>query len=136
MRDARLVLTSLISDWASQTPDRVFMQEVGGSSLTYQQYDETIRRWAEAYRRLRVAPGDRVVTMLPASIKASCAWLGLAWLRAVEVPCNTSYRGRMLSYLAGQSGAKTMVVAKEFLPRLEEVAENLKGLRTLVVIGE
>jgi acyl-CoA synthetase (AMP-forming)/AMP-acid ligase II len=52
MRDARLVLTSLISDWASQTPDRVFMQEVGGSSLTYRQYDETIRRWAEAYRRL------------------------------------------------------------------------------------
>ena len=106
MRSKNLLLPSLISQRARENPDRVFLQEVDGSTFTYREYDDSILRWAEAFRRIGIAQGDHVFTMLPTSAAASCAWLGLAWLRAIEAPCNTAYRGRSLGYLIDNSGAK------------------------------
>src|SRR5262249_37196363 len=128
-------LPVMIAERARQHPDHVFIEEVDGLSLTYAAYDDLIRRWAAAYQRIGVEAGDRVVTMLPSSVTASCAWVGLAWLRAVEVPCNTEYRGRMLGYLVSNAGANTIVIAEEFLDRLVEVADELPELRTVVVLG-
>jgi crotonobetaine/carnitine-CoA ligase len=135
MRDKGLVLPVLLAQRARELPDHVFIEEVDGRSLTYSAYDAEVRSWSTAYRRVGVTAGDRVVTMLPASVSASCAWLGLAWLRAVEVPCNTEYRGRMLGYLIANSGAHTIVIAEQYLDRLAEVAGDLSDLRTVVVLG-
>jgi crotonobetaine/carnitine-CoA ligase len=129
-------LPVLLAERARQVPDHVFIEEVGGGRLTYAEYDEELRRWAAAYRRLGVQAEERVVTMLPACIAASCAWLGLAWLRAVEVPCNTEYRGRMLGYLIANSGARTIVISERYLDRLVEVAGDLPDLKTVVVLGD
>jgi crotonobetaine/carnitine-CoA ligase len=129
-------LPVMIAERARQHPDHVFIEEVDGLSLTYAAYDDLIRRWASAYRRLGVASGDRVVTMLPSNVAASCAWLGLAWLRAIEVPCNIEYRGRMLGYLVANAGASTIVIADEFVDRLVEVADEIPELRTVVVLGD
>jgi crotonobetaine/carnitine-CoA ligase len=135
MQDKTLVLPTLISERARQNPDRTFVEEVGGGSLTYAEFDAANRRWAASYRRVGVREGDRVVTMLPSSVTASSVWLGLAWLRAIEVPCNTAYRGRMLGYLIRNSEAETMVIADRYLDRLPEVAGDLANLRTIVVVG-
>ncbi len=135
MRDKNLLLPSLISRRARGNPDRVFLQEVDGESFTYREYDDAILRWAEALRQIGVTPGDHVVTMLPTSAAASCAWLGLAWLRAIEAPCNTAYRGRSLGYLIENSQAKAVVIADRFLARLPEVAGALENVHTVVVVG-
>jgi carnitine-CoA ligase len=135
MRDNELLLPMIIKQRALEQGDRVFVEEVGGPSLTYGEYHDAILRWADAYRRVGVTAGDRVVTMLPSSAAASCAWLGLAWLRAVEVPCNVAYRGRMLEYLIRDSEAETMVIADCFVDRLTDGAVALGSLRTIVVVG-
>jgi crotonobetaine/carnitine-CoA ligase len=129
-------LPVLLAERARSHPDHVFIEEVDGPSYTYAAYDDRIRRWAAAYQRLGVAADDRVVTMLPASVDASCAWLGLAWLRAVEVPCNTEYRGQMLRYLIANSQAETIVIADVFVERLMAVAAELPDLRNVVVVGD
>jgi crotonobetaine/carnitine-CoA ligase len=126
---------ALVADRAREFPDRVFLEEVGGKSWTYSEYHDFALRWAEALRRVGVTAGDRVVTMLSPSAAASCAWLGISWLRAIEVPCNTAFRGRMLGYLVDNSGAETIVIEDRFLDRLSEVADDLKTVRTVVVLG-
>jgi crotonobetaine/carnitine-CoA ligase len=130
------VLPVLLAQRARERPDHVFIEEVDGRSCTYAEYDREIRTWSSAYQRVGVEAGDRVVTMVPASVDASCAWLGLAWLRAVEVPCNTEYRGRMLGYLIANSGARVIVIADQYLDRLAEVAGDLPELQTVVVLGD
>jgi crotonobetaine/carnitine-CoA ligase len=135
MRDKNLVLPALLAQRAAEYPEHIFIDEVGGRSVSYRQYDEEIHRWAEAYRRIGVSAGDRVVTMLPASATASCAWLGLSWLRGLEVPCSTEYRGRMLGYVVANSGAHTIVIADRYLDRLAEVVADLPEVKTVVVIG-
>jgi carnitine-CoA ligase len=135
MMDSNLLLPVLIARRAQDDPHRIVVEEVGGPSLSYADYHELILRWAAAYQRLGVSAGDRVVTMLPSSAAASCAWLGLTWLRAIEAPCNLAYRGRMLEYLVRDSEARIVVIADQFLDRLAEVASDLKALDAIVVIG-
>ena len=131
-----LVLPHLLAARAQEHPDRTFLQEVDGRSVTYAEMHSAALTWADAYRRLGVRPGDRVAVMLPTDIDAVSAWLGLSWLRAVEVPVNTAYVGRMLRYLLEHSGSKLLVTVGEYVDRLREVADGLAHLETVVVIDD
>ena len=133
MLDRRMVLPQLLAGLAASEPDVVAMQDVDGRSETRRELHETNLRWADAFRRLGVQPGEHVVTMLPNSFEAYHAWLGLAWLGATEVPANTMYRGRMLRYLVEDSGAEVLVISPRYLPQLREVAADLSRLRVVAV---
>ena len=86
MLDRSLVLPHLLAQHAADVPDRIAMIDVEGRTATYRQLQDTYRTWADALRRIGVAPGHTVATMLPNSFVAYEAWLGAAWLGSVEVP--------------------------------------------------
>ncbi len=128
-----LVLPHLLASRAAECPDRTFLQEVDGRSISYADLHRDTLTWADAYRRLDMGPGDRVAVMLPTGIDAVSAWLGLSWLRAWEVPVNTGYVGRMLHYLLEHSRSKLLVTVSDYLERLGDVAADLTHLETVVV---
>ena len=130
--DRSLILPHLIARRAQETPERVYLEDVAGPSLTYARTHEMARRWARAFQRLGVRPDHTVLSMLPTGFDAVGAWLGLGWLRAIEVPVNTAYQGRMLRYVIENSRAEVLVIAERYLPRLAEVADGL-SLRAVVV---
>jgi crotonobetaine/carnitine-CoA ligase len=127
------VLPHLIARHVADVPDRVAMLDVEGRQSTYRELQDTYRTWSDALRRIGVQSGDNVVTMLPNSFVAFEAWLGVAWLRAVEVPVNNGYLGDMLRYLLDDSRAEVLVIARRFVDRLVEVAGELHHLRTVIV---
>ena len=127
------VLPHLLAGRAAECPDRTFLQEVDGRSISYADLYRSTLTWADAYRRFGTEPGDRVAVMLPTGIDAVSAWLGLSWLRAWEVPVNTGYVGRMLRYLLEHSRSKFLVTAADYLERLGDVAEGLTALEAIVV---
>ncbi len=128
------VLPHLLARLADEQPDAIAMQDVAGRELTRRELHEENLRWADAFRRAGVAPGEHVVTMLPNSFEAFHAWLGLTWLGAIEVPANNMYRGQMLRYLIDNSEATTLVLSERFVPQLAEVAADLGALSTVVVL--
>jgi crotonobetaine/carnitine-CoA ligase len=112
------VLPEIVRSRAETTPDQLAMIEVdGGRSLTWRECHEEALRWAAAYRRLGVGAGDTVLTMLPNSVDAHIAWLALSWLRAIEVPVNNEYQGKMLAYIAKNCRARILTVADRFTRR-------------------
>lgn len=113
-RPPEVVLTDMLRRRARDAPDAVAVQEVGGRTLTWREVLDESLRWADAYRRAGVGPGDHVVTMMPNSVDAYFAWLGLAWLRAIEVPVNNMYKARMLEYIVTNSGARLALIADRF----------------------
>jgi crotonobetaine/carnitine-CoA ligase len=127
------VLTDLIRRLGEDLPDEVAIQEVTGRSLTWGELADQALRWASAYKRAGVTQGENVLTMVPNSVEAYFAWLGLGWLRAVEVPVNTMYLGRMLRYVVSNSEARVLVVATRFLERFADIADALAGVETIVV---
>ncbi len=124
-----------VARWAGQTPDTVALQEVGGRSLTYAELHDTALRWAGAFERAGVTAGSHVATFLPARLEAQFAMLGLAWLRAVEVPLNAAHRGELLGQALERADATAVVVDASLAPTLAEVAGQLPRLRTAIVVG-
>ena len=133
MLDRAQVLPHLIARHVADVPDRVAMLDVDGHRATYRELQDPYRTWSDAIRRLGVGPGATVATMLPNSFVAFEAWLGVAWLRAIEVPINNAYLGDMLRYLLDDSRAEVLVISQRFVDRLAGVAGELEHLRTVVI---
>jgi carnitine-CoA ligase len=51
------------------------------------------------------------------------------------VPLNTAYRGASLAHSVGLCRARLMIADPSFLPRIAEVAADLPGLQTVVLLG-
>ncbi|MBM3345225.1 MAG: AMP-binding protein [Betaproteobacteria bacterium] len=122
-----LVLPNLIARRAAAFPDRVFLQHVDGSQMTYRQLHEKALRWAGGLARLGVKRGDTVLVMLPNGFDAIVAWLAISHSGAMEVPVNTGYRGRILEYIINNSTAKVMITCTQFLERVDFVADGIEG---------
>ena len=129
------VLPNLIAGRAGATPDRIAIQCVDGTSMTYGELHRQNVLWAAAYRRAGVGGGDHVASMVVHSFSSYSVWLGLSLLKAVEVPANTGYRGNMLAYLIENSEARLLVISAQFCDRLAEVADGLSNLETVVVLN-
>ena len=133
MLDRNLVLPHRLSHLADVDPDGLAMLDVDGRTATFAEARDTMRAWAAGYARLGVRESQPVLTLVPNSFESYYAWLGLAWLKALEVPTNTMYRGTMLAYLLNNSGAEIAVMSARFLDRLAEVAGDVEHLKTVVV---
>jgi carnitine-CoA ligase len=128
------VLPNLIAGRAAATPERIAIQCVDGTAMTYGQLHQENIRWAAAYRGGGVRAGDNVASMVVHSFASYSVWLGLSWLKAIEVPANTGYRGNMLAYLIENSEARLLVISQQFCDRLAEVAHRVPNLETVVVL--
>ena len=134
--EERLVLPRLLHERAGTNPDRVFLQEVAGRTFTYRQLDNAILTWTDALRRAGVAPGDVVSVMIPNTAETVIIWMGIAWCGAIELPVNSSFKGKMLSDLLVASKARLLVVHERFVERVREVVADMPKLETIVVLGE
>ena len=133
MLDRRLVLPHAIAEAAARNPDAVAMIDVTGRNDTFAELANLVWQWAAALSRLGVSSGETVMTMLPNSFESYYAWLGVAWLRAIEVPLNTQYRGQMLAYATNHSEAKVAVISQRYLDCLEPLVGELVHLKCVLV---
>lgn len=122
-----------IAAWAEREPDRPFLHEVGGASRTYGELHRAVLRWADAFRRAGIEPGENVPAMVRTDIAAQEHWLGLGWLRAVRTGVNTDFRGQSLVYVLSDCLARRMICDQEFLDRVAEVAPDLGRLELVIV---
>jgi crotonobetaine/carnitine-CoA ligase len=125
-----------IDHQAALTPDKPFAQDVAGPQLTYAEARDAGMVWSRGLVAAEVVAGTHVAMMVPTSLAFVEAFLGLARLRAVPVPLNTDFKGRMLVYVLENSQAEIMIVAARYVERLRDVAHDLHHLRRLVVIPE
>jgi len=133
MLDQGHVLPHAIIDAASARGDALAMLDVAGRRRSFNDVRDEMMRWAGAYAALGVTPGSTVLTMVPNSFECYDVWLGLVWLRAIEVPANTGYRGPMLAYILNNSEAALAVISERYLDRLALIADDLVHLKCLVV---
>ena len=130
-----LVLPQLVHARAQSTQgSQPFLAEVGGEWRSYSEVDQAAREWVKAMQQLGVKTGSRVAVMLPTSIESMLLWLACGWLRAFEVPIHAQYRGAILRYLLDNSGAEVLVIGDQYLEALQDVANDLKTVVSIVVV--
>ena len=134
MLDQRCLAPHAIAHHAATSPDVVALQHVDGPHLTYATLDSAARTWAAAFRGLGVAEHTHVATMLTNRFEAHHTMVALGWLRAIEVPLNTAYVGRMLHYALELADVAVLVTEAQFVERVLAAASELPLLRTIVVV--
>jgi crotonobetaine/carnitine-CoA ligase len=128
-------LPSVIARRAENHPQRIYLQDTAGRSLTFQQTQALALKWAAALGRAGVGEGDRVGVMLPPCLEAAVVWLGIGWVQGIEVPINIAYRSHMLHYVLQDSAVKILVIEQSYLERLAEVGHRLDSLKMVIVIN-
>jgi crotonobetaine/carnitine-CoA ligase len=109
---------------ADSAPERVAVQDAGGDAVTAGDLLDRASAWAGALAAHGIGPADRVVTMVPNSVDALALWLGISWLRAIEVPVNTALRGEVLAHIVGTATPAVAVASGEFVTTLATACER------------
>ncbi len=131
--DPTNLLPNLLAQRALDATDQTFLIDAERQSVTYGEFHSMVRRWVAALTSLGVRAGDSVAVMLPTSIDEQCTWIACGWLRALQVPLNTAYRGPMLRHLLADSGARIVVANREFAGLIDEVRSGT-DVETIIVV--
>ena len=112
--------------------DRIALRE-GARTLTYHQLRDQAARAASALRTLRIERGDRVAILMPDTIEAAVALLGVIYHGAVAVPLSELARTNDIGDLLADSGATAIVVHASLRAGLDGVQGG--GLREVLAVG-
>ena len=115
-------------------PDDVLLTSIGEGSLTWAELHAAGRQWAARFLALGIEPGDIVANLAEAGLRPICWWLGLSRVGGIDAGINTEFRGRILSYAINNCGARVLMVERQFLPILEQVAGDLETVERIVLL--
>jgi crotonobetaine/carnitine-CoA ligase len=132
--DRLMLAPHALRRWAEEDPGRIALEHVVGPSIAYGELDRQARTWANALGRLGVGPGTHVATFLPNQFDSYRLLLALAWLKAVEVPVNAAYTGRILEYALSHADAEVLVTNGDFASLVAPLTSRLPRLETVVVL--
>jgi len=103
-----------------------------GTSVNYQDYNQSVDRFANALQGLGVKKGDRVAVHLPNCPQFLIAYTGTLRAGGIVVPCNPVYTPRELIHQLNDSGAEVIVTLSAFYPVIRKIRPETK-LRQVVV---
>ncbi|TSD65134.1 AMP-binding protein [Aeromicrobium piscarium] len=118
-----------------ERPEEIFLEIRGGRRLSFREAGERATAIAEQLAGLGVGPGDHVASLCETSMESALTYVAAKVGCLVDVPLNPAYRGRSLVHAINLSRAEVMFVDAELLDRVGNIADDLPGLRQLVVIG-
>ncbi|MGO9838240.1 MAG: long-chain-fatty-acid--CoA ligase [Polyangiaceae bacterium] len=127
-----LNLATILRESAARFPDRPAVV-LDDASLTYQQLDESARRFASALVALGVHRGEHVALMLPNVPEFTVAYFAAHYLGAPVVPLNVQLTPDEIAYHLADSDAVALVASGDLLERARAGCSRVKTCRRLVV---
>ena len=108
----------------------------GERRITYAEYAERSRRLASALRGVGVAPGDVVAALLPNIPQMLEAHMGVPMAHAVLCPINTRLDAPTVRFILGHSGAKVLLLDREFAAVAAAALDGVSNPPRLVVVDD
>jgi crotonobetaine/carnitine-CoA ligase len=130
------LLSRLLEDRAAQYGNRQFLDFKGSRSISYRELNEAANRFGNGLLGLGLGKDKKLAIMLPNCPEYLFLLFGAAKIGAVTVPINTGYKGALLTHLLNNSDAEILVVDEHFAEIINEVAEKISGLKTILVYSE
>ncbi|MDB5861593.1 MAG: putative O-succinylbenzoate-CoA ligase [Ramlibacter sp.] len=109
-----------------------FAIEICGRRMTYGELVGLADRVAANLHGLGIRKGDHVASMLPNSLEQILTWFGAVKIGAVWFPVNTGLIGDDLAYTLRDAAPKALVVASDYVARVEATGADVPGLRFTV----
>ena len=107
-----------------------------GQTYTYQELEENAGRVATGLAAIGIVKGDRIALMLPNIPDFVWSFFGIQKLGAVAVPFNTMYKGREISFILKDCGARAIICLTNFANLINEIREECPALEHVIVTGQ
>ena len=127
----RFSVATVLDRRAEQFPDRVMMS-IDGTEVTFEQMRRRSCAAANALLDLGIGPGDCVALFAATCPEWVYFWLGAGRIGAVAAAVNAANKGDFLLHALQLSRAKVVVTDTDRQLRVEELADRLPGLSTIV----
>jgi acyl-CoA synthetase (AMP-forming)/AMP-acid ligase II len=137
-KGSRAVQFNFVDIWeavADRVPDRTAIV-CGDRRTTYAELDDAATRFAHFLQERGVGPGDHVGMYLLNGHEYMAAFFGAMKISAVPINVNYRYVADELRYLFDDADLRAVVFHQQYLPRVEEVAGDVPGLTTFVVVDD
>ena len=130
-----MILSEMVEHWAGErAKDTALVYE--GREISFRDLDKSVNRVANGLKNLGIKKDDAVAIMLPNIPDFVCTFYACQKLGAVAVPFNTMYKGREISHILKDSGAKAIVCLTNFVPLVNEIKSDLPELEHIITTGE
>jgi crotonobetaine/carnitine-CoA ligase len=137
-----LPITKYLEQGAVSFPDKTMFRvaDRNGSLTESYTYDET-NKWANRVAnslitKFNIMKGDRVGIYMLNSSEYITSILAIHKTGAVQVPINKDEKGERLAYIIDYSEMKALIIDRESIPMVEQIAGGLKFLKHIFVTGE
>jgi long-chain acyl-CoA synthetase len=113
-------IPELLKQRAAVTPDKIFLiSEADKRQFTYREFENVVRRVAGLLAAKGIRKGDVVSLLLPNSVEYVIAYFACWHLGALAGPINSLLKAQEIEYVISNSESKVVLVASEFVPRIE-----------------
>ncbi len=129
------LMPQMLATRAQHNGSATALKHVDGSVLCFDEAYQDALRWASALERLGAKPGQPVATLFANSFDAFRAWQGCAWLRAIESPINTNYKGDWLRHVINNTECEIVLAEDRYVTPLFDIAHQLPHVKHVVVFG-
>jgi long-chain acyl-CoA synthetase len=127
-------MVEVVRRWARETPERPALT-FEGQHTTWAALHNRASRLAHALAAEGVAAQDRVAILDKNTPAHFDLLFGAALLDAVYVAVNWRLAPPEIVQVVNDSEAKVLIVGAEFVPQLEAIADQLTGIRRIVIAG-
>ena len=110
--------------------------EQGRSQYSYAELAKASSQFAQLLLDNGITAGDRVLIRLPNSLNYPTAFFGSMKMGAIAVPTSTLLAASEVAYLANDSSAKVLVMAKSMWAELKDIIASCSDLRLILLTGK
>ena len=130
-----MILREMVEHWATErAKETALVYE--GREISFRDLDKSVNRVASGLKNLGIKKDNAVAIMLPNIPEFVYTFYACQKLGAVAVPFNTMYKGREISHILKDSGAKAIVCLTNFVPLINEIKSDLPELEHIITTGE
>src|SRR5438874_12095288 len=121
---------------AAATQKPFLFSEADGRQLTYAEFQAAVDRAAAMLASHDISKGDVVSLLMPNSAEYIIAYFACWKLGALAGPVNSLLKEHEIEFVMNNSEAKAMLVAPEFLPRIENIGSALPHLQAIITFDD
>ncbi len=128
----------VVDGWAAASPHHTALHWIGPTgerTITYGQLAERSGRFARALRSLSLAPGERVLVILPRVPEWWDALIGLLKAGVTAIPGTTLLTPKDLSYRIELAGVTAVITDADGAERIDAIGNSLAALKQRILVG-
>ncbi len=134
-------ISEMLAQNAQRYPDEPALIELTPSKgirkeISWREFDKRANQIANALKKRGIGKGDKVIHLMRNCINWLEAYFGIIRTGAWAVPLSFRFTSKDIKYCAEIAEAKAMILAEEFVERVEAIRSQLTAVEDYICVGQ